>query len=298
MIFTEIVGVAEIGEVMLKSYLKYHMDPICVYCSEEDRDYLSKNIDSAIVEYRIVNDDVLNAYKQGHLGTAKIYADIFLDSIIEDIIHIDSDVVFKKESISLIKNRLAEGYALVGPIRRYKENPNNRPDCEYRENVVSTFFFGFKKSYVTKRSKDLLTSMVVGNSIDGQPIIDFFDPVSFDILQNGGKIYHLSRQKVGGFSETGSDSNIGNFLNCDLEYGENMIHFAGIGSGFRKFRGNAPYMSEGYSLWAVERYKMFSNLFNIENKIFTLSPPKEELYNKLIENDNVIKGYKGSLSVK
>jgi len=298
MIFTEIVGVAPIGEVMLKSYLKYHSDTICVYCSEEDRNYLSKNIDSATVEYIIVNDDILNAYQQGHLGTAKIYADIFLDSTVEDIIHIDSDVIFKKESLSLIKNELSNGCALVGPIRRYKENPNNRPDCEYRENIVSTFFFGFKNSYVTKRSKEHLIAMFMGNSVDGQPIIDCFDPISFDILQNGGRIYHLPRQEVGGFSETGTDSNIGDFLNCDLEYGENIIHFAGIGSGFRKFKGDAPYMSEGYALWALERYKMFSNLFDIESEIFTLSPPKEELYNKLIEKDNVIREYKRSLSIK
>ena len=281
MIFTEVVGVAEIGEVMLKSYLRYHTEPICVYCSEADRDYLNKKVDSTIVKYIIVSDDVLNSYQQGHLGTAKIYADIFLDSTNDDIIHIDSDVVFQKESISLIKNRLSEGHALVGPIRRYKENPCNRPDCEYRENIVSTFFFGFKNSYVTKRSREQLISMFMGNSIDGQPIIDCFDPISFDILQNGGKIYHLPRQKVGGFSETGSDSNIGDFLNCDLEYGENMIHFAGIGSGFRVFKGEGPQIPQAYAQWALERYKMFSNIFNIEKTKFSLSEDKEILQERL-----------------
>jgi len=288
MIFTEIVGVAEIGEVMLKSYLEYHTDPICVYCSEADRDYLSKSINSDVVKYNIVNEDIISAYQQGHLGTAKIYGEILSDRFVEDVIHIDSDVVFKKESISLVKTKLNEGYALVGPMRRYKENPNNRPDCEYRENVVQTFLFGFKKSYVTARNKHLFTSMVVGNSIDGQPVIDFFDPVSFDILQNGGKIYHLPRQKVGGFSETGSDSNIGNFINCDLEYGENLIHFAGIGSGFFRYKGNAPHMSSGYADWAVERYKMFSNLFNIEKEQFALSEDKKILQEKLLRTDYAI----------
>jgi hypothetical protein len=289
MIFTEIVGVAKIGEVMLKSYIRYHTDPIYVYCSNKDRDYLSKNINSDIVKYVIVSNDIIAAYKQGHLGTAKIYSELFLDPSLENIIHIDSDVVFKKESISLVKTKLDEGYALVGPIRRYKENPNNRPDCEYRENVVSTFFFGFKNSYVTKRSKDVLIAMFLGNSIDGQPIIDAFDPISFDILQNGGKVYHLPRQKVGGFSETGSDSNIGKFLNCDLEYGENMVHFAGIGSGFFRYKGNAPYMSPGYGDWAVARYKMFSNLFEVEGEVFTLPSEKEELYGKLVEDINEFK---------
>tara|TARA_R110002110_G_scaffold415738_2_gene654601 strand:- start:5016 stop:5894 length:879 start_codon:yes stop_codon:yes gene_type:complete len=286
-LFTEMVGVPEIGLVMLKNYLKYHSDVIHIYCTEEDKKCMSSEIDSDLVKYVIVGAHVTEGYKKGHWGTAEIYADLLLDDNIEDdILHIDSDVIFKSESVSLLKEKLSEGFALVGGIRRYKDNPNNRKDCEYRDNVVATSFFGFKKSYITKRDRATLRGMVHGGSIDGQPVIDFFDPISFDILTNGGRIYHVPRVIVGGFAETGRDKNIEPYLGEDLDYGENMIHFAGIGSGLRKFKGEGPYMNEGYALWAVDRYKMFSNLFAIEEEYFTLSEDKQILQEKLQNTDN------------
>ena len=254
-LFTEMVGVPEIGLVMLKNYLKYHSDVIHIYCTEEDKKCMSSEIDSDLVKYVIVGAHVTEGYKKGHWGTAEIYADLLLDDNIEDdILHIDSDVIFKSESV--------------------------------RDNVVATSFFGFKKSYITKRDRATLRGMVHGGSIDGQPVIDFFDPISFDILTNGGRIYHVPRVIVGGFAETGRDKNIEPYLGEDLDYGENMIHFAGIGSGLRKFKGEGPYMHEGYALWAVERYKMFSNLFAIEEEYFTLSEDKQILQEKLQNTDN------------
>ena len=280
-IFTEMVGVPEVGEVMLKSYLRYHTDPIHVYCTVTDKTYLEKTISSGLIKYIIVSDRVVQGYKTGHDGTAEIYGDVLTNTALENIIHIDSDVVFKKESLSIIKDKLNEGYALVGPIRRYKDNPNNCPEVEYRENVVSTYFFGFKKSFITSRPRKQLIRMARGASIDGEPVLDFFDPVSFDILNNGGKVYYIPQKFAGGLSITGHIKNIGNFINEDLDYGENLIHFAGVASGFIRHHNKAPKVHSGYASWALTRYYMFSNLFSIEKESFTLPDDKTKLYHKL-----------------
>ena len=53
-LFTEMVGVPEIGLVMLKNYLKYHSDVIHIYCTEEDKKCMSSEIDSDLVKTELV----------------------------------------------------------------------------------------------------------------------------------------------------------------------------------------------------------------------------------------------------
>ena len=123
--------------------------------------------------------------------------------------------------------------------------------------------------------------MAQGFPIDGQPIIDFFDPLAFDILQNGGRIFHLDRLDVGGFSEDSKLHNSEGFSHEDLDWGSKMVHFGGGGTGERVCRGEGLNIPKGYADWALERYKMISNLFGLEDTVFELSEAKFDLFKKV-----------------
>ena len=55
------------------------------------------------------------------MGTAAIFSESILNnSTSNKIIHFDSDLIFKQECLSKIKEKLDAGYSLVGPPRPYK----------------------------------------------------------------------------------------------------------------------------------------------------------------------------------
>ena len=285
-VFTIAVGTPKVTRMMLDTYLKHHNHPIHVYCSQDDREILKSFYkDSKIINYKVVSSQIERLFEQGHLGTSTLYADIILDDTIEDkLCHIDTDLIFRQEALSLILDKFEEGYSLIGPVRLYKNNPNNRSDCEYRPHVTQTYFFGFDKSKITKRPHHTIQRMAQGFAIDSQPVIDFFDPLAFDILQNKGRVVHVDYRLVGGFSEDSLKHNLHPFEREDLDWGSHVVHFGGGGTGERVYRGEGRSVSPSYASWACERYKMISNLFSLENVLFELDSSKLKLHDKVKGN--------------
>ena len=127
--------------------------------------------------------------------------------------------------------------------------------------------------------------MVVGYRCPkNNPVLDYFDPVCFDILSNGGKICFLDPDKVGGLTEKGGRDNKYGALNEDLDFGDNLIHFAGIGSGMKfHFKGGGT-VHQSYVDWALKRFNVYHKLFyneRIKDVAFD-----EDAYNLLKENIN------------
>lgn len=262
----------------LFSFFKNHNREINIICSSKDAELIAK-FDQANI---IIDDSVAPLFQNGHKGTARVWANIISGKYgnYDSIINIDSDVIFRCESLSLIDVKLFD-HDLVGPRRSYLMNKAGPlpPEFHSRPEVVSTYILGVRTEKVDKNN---LEQKCAGLSSDGGPILDFFDPISFEILRAGGKIYHLDSYGYGSSDEDGSFDNTYS-LNQPFDCGSRLIHFAGIGSGSnftQNGNGNVP---SSYTDWAKERYKIYSDIFF--NTSLSGDPVKKEIL-EYLQNAN------------
>lgn len=160
----------------------------------------------------------------------------------------------------------------------------------YRQfsDVVSTNCFAFNKEKITKYDFETITRMTQGtyNPLNHN-VLDFFDPVSFDILKNGGKISNLDFNDVGGCNKEGSRDNCFKEYNNDstpfkIEFGEKLVHFSGVGSGMNFYHNKVNSKGiESYKEYCIDRYALFCKIFYDEDLGIDLSQYKKLL---LIEN--------------
>lgn len=286
-IFTEGYNCGLILKKCLESFFRFHPDTIVhVFGTAKDFKELGKFKN---VEYLELSDDaeLRECFKHGHLGTAHIGAKVIQEFSkgSDYIIHFDSDVIFRKESLSLLMDKIVEGYDLIGPRRCYKNNRNGRTDLGDLQDVSQTYFYAFNKNKISNYDFHTLRQMIVGfHNPLGHPILDYFDPVSFDILKNGGKPYFIDADLVGGLTEAGGRDNKFIELNSDMDFGDNVIHFAGVGSGMKFYYKGAEHTSPGYVEWALERFALYyktlygADLENVSPDLNTYELLKKELY--------------------
>lgn len=282
-IFTEAYNCSDILKNCLKSFYKYHDDTIYVFGTENDIKNLSEF--NKIVPIIIGAGTIIDkAYSYGHLGTARIFSEAILNySKSKYVIHFDSDLIFKTDCLTQIKQKFKEGYDLIGPVRPYKHNLNGRDDIRHMADVVATCFIGFNKEKITSTNLDELMYQVNGQPFEGNPTLDFFDYVSFDIIKNNGKAFYFDFEQTGGPSQTGSRINKYKNLNEDIDCGDWYIHFAGIGSGSKIYKTGIQNTHTGYADWAVKRYSLYKKLIENED-ILNVPYDKEklELYKELL----------------
>jgi len=270
-IFTESYGCGLILKKCLESFFRHHPNTIVhVFGTHKDFKELGKFKN---VEYIELSEDLelKECFKHGHLGTAHIGARVIKEFSkgFDYIIHFDSDVIFQKESLTLLYDKIDEGYDLIGPVRCYKNNMNGRTDLSELSDVSQTYFYAFNKTKISDYSFADLRKMIVGfhNPLN-HPILDYFDPVSFDILKNGGKSYFLDVDLVGGLTLDGNRRNKYEELNSDMDFGSNLMHFAGVGSGMKFYFQGAEQTNQSYVDWALKRFALYYKIFyniDIEN---------------------------------
>ena len=280
-IFTESYGCGLILKKCLESFFRHHPDTVVhVFGTHKDFKELGKFKN---VEYVELSDDLelKECFKHGHLGTAHIGARVIKEFSkgFDYVIHFDSDVIFQKESLSLLYDKIDEGYDLIGPVRCYKNNMNGRTDLSELSDVSQTYFYAINKTKISDYSFADLRKMIVGfhNPLN-HPILDYFDPVSFDILKNGGKSYFLNVDLVGGLTMEGNRKNKYEELNSDMDFGENLMHFAGVGSGMKFYFQGAEQTNQSYVDWALKRFALYYKLLygisadniEVDDKIFEL----------------------------
>lgn len=266
-IYTEAYNCGLIVKKCLETLHNYHNEKVVIFGTEEDFKHITPHNNNILID---ISDhiDIINGFNNGHRGTATILAKIINNTFTDKtkIIHFDSDTIFTGECILELKNRLLNGFDLVGPYRCYKNNLNGRKDLDNLTDVVQTYIFGFDKNKITKRSLEELVPMCQGlKNPYGHPILDFFDPISFDILYNGGKVYFLDFNDYGGMDETGNKHNIYGEINVKIDFGSKLIHFAGVGSGMNFYNNNNNNTHEGYKTWAKSQYIIYQKLFYNEN---------------------------------
>jgi hypothetical protein len=294
-IWTEVYNAGKIGKVAVESFLKYHELPLHVYGTREDFKWLPVDARVKMIElpagfwlpdfvFRLIikyqgkdSRPFLTTYilKRGfqtaHLGTAMLWAYLILTRSEEFMVHFDSDVIFRARLIDEILEA-SGNYDLVGPVRNYKNNPNGRDDIRSLSDITQTCLFGFRRTLITRRSFDEMIRMCRGywNPL-GHPVIDFFDPVMFDMLKNGGKIKFLDVDDVGGCTLDGNRKNIFAQWNdfstpYKIDFGRKLIHFSAVASGMNAHNNPSTVkIPPGYRQYALDRYALFCKVFYNED---------------------------------
>ncbi|MFA6391478.1 MAG: glycosyltransferase family A protein [Patescibacteria group bacterium] len=277
-IFTEIYGCAKIGKIALDSFSVHHPNTtVHIFGTPNDFNQIEKRTNFIFHDIS-AEKLIIHNFNYGHLGTASLWAKVILDRKEKYIIHFDSDVIFRDRVFDDIIKKLIEGYSIVGPIRNYKHNPNNRDDIRHLPDLTQTLCFGFDREKITGYNYKTLTKMCQGgyNPL-GHPVIDFFDPVMFDILHNRGTVYHLNQDEFGGCDFYGKRVNKYPAINALIDFGNRLAHFAAVGSGMYYFNNKDKILDnipKSYVNFAIEKYAIFCKIFYNEDLNITYDKDK------------------------
>lgn len=264
-VFTEMVGCGKIGKVALDSFKWHHPHTIVhVYGTPEDFAWIEPSPNLVFHDLN-AQQEILNKFNSGHLGTATLWANIIKSSNAKYLIHFDSDVVFRAPVINEISAFLNSGYDLVGPMRNYKCNPQRIFGIRHLPDVTQTLCFGFNRERITNWNMPTLTKMVQGVYCPfGHNVIDFFDPICFDIIENGGSVFILNGDDYGGFDSSGGRINKYTELNSLIDFGDKLAHFSAVGSGMYYYT-NSKHINSSvprtYIDYALEKYAIFCKIF-------------------------------------
>ncbi len=298
-IWTEIYNCGKIGKIALESFRKFHPDLIVhVYGFETDFEYIVKspNIVPVIIPEKsfyiklwrkylnprrgfpgkIDRESLEDGFKNGHLGTANLWAYIIQNRKEKFLIHFDSDTIFLGNILDEMIS-LADQYDIIGPIRNYKNNPFNETYFKNFRDVTATNCFLFNRKKIDTFSFNVLVAMCQGayNPL-GHKVIDFFDPISFNILNNKGEIFFLHPDDVGACDANGSrDNKFATTNNFDtvfkIDYGNKLIHFSAVGSGMNIYNSPNLNIPDEYKRYAIDRYALFCKIFYKEDLGIDLS---------------------------
>lgn len=268
-IFTEIYGCGKIGKIALESaHIHHPKTPIHIFGTLDDFAGIKKY--PQFVFHDIGSETkILNNFNYGHLGTASLWAKIILEREEQYIIHFDSDVIFRAPVFDDLIEKLRSGYSIAGCVRNYQHNPSHIDNVRYLSDVSQTMCFGFDRKKIIARDYEIFTKMCQGTyNPYGHPVIDFFDPVMFDILRNNGTIYYFSQDEFGGCDLYGKRVNKHPKLNALIDFGDKLAHFSSVGSGMYyylhpdKVDDKVP---RSYRNYAKEKYAVFCKIFYNED---------------------------------
>lgn len=274
-VWTEAVGCGEILPPFLDSFLAHHKQVIHVFGYRSDfrfysNNNLSKNSqivfialdDSNSVELDSIKridisaEEIQDAYKLGHNGTAFIWSCLIRNCKRDFMIHLDADTVFLGDVISPLVEKLNEGYTIVGSRRPYRFRVSggsilNKIQFAFKRDAVNTHCFGFNRSAI-RLTGSKLNSYINGDSENKFvnlifPVIDFFDRLTFHLSRNGA-IYYLDSSDQ---RKSGKHDRFGDFE-------QKMISFSAVGSGCAYWNGKASATSETYRDFALQSFSLFS----------------------------------------
>ena len=283
-VWTEVFNCGELGAVCLESYLAHHSLPVHVYGFRED---LSQIADHPLIAKicpesglsgacrhflwtklglghpTLTEKALRSGFACGHLGTARLWAHLIQSRTEPHMVHFDSDIVFLGSIVNDIVDRLKH-FSIVGPVRNYKNNPCNRPDVTHLADLSQTCCFGFDRRKIDMHgAKELILMCQGAYNPKGHPVIDFFDPVMFEILGNAGTIAFLPHDEVGGCDLAGSRDNAYAALNnfptpFKIDFGSKIMHFSAVGSGCNAYHNRNVNIPQQYRQYAIDRYALYS----------------------------------------
>ena len=273
-IWTEAFNCGEILKPMLSSYLAHNKYPIHVYGTQKD--FLEAEINSDLVIFESLSDKrffqksleskILKGYTKGHKGTAILWEYIINSRNESILIHLDSDNIFLDDVVEeLIRAIEVEGHDLAGSRRPYRHRHYRRDgkdskQLDARPDAVNTDCFAFTKNKIRKFPKFWLRRKILGRRVSLKPVVDAFDPVTFEIIKQNGKVKYMDSPEAGFHSTSNWDSK---FLNS-------RISFAAVGSGCNFFKNGYGSVPEHYAKYAISSYSLFA--LELLNKDIGISP--------------------------
>lgn len=266
-LFTEIIRCGLIGKIALRTYHLHHSHPVHVFGRKEDLAHIESHPNNVFHELEEDNP-ITKAFDNGHLGTAMLWAKVIRSVPDDEIVHFDSDVIFRGDMVNDVLAKLAEGYDLVGGSRNYKHNPHGPSQDHVRHlpDTVATACFGFRKSKIGSYDYDTLRKMCQGayNPL-GHAFMDFFDPVSFVIMRNGGRVFYIDHDIIGACDPLGNRLNKYGEINTLIDLGDKFCHFASVGSGLNfvtmKRKGIVNSVPSTYVSFAVKKFDLYLRVF-------------------------------------
>jgi len=154
--------------------------------------------------------------------------------------------------------------------RSYRKSGSDGIRLDKLPDVVATDCFIFDKKLIQKRPYWYLNRKIVGRRPIKHPVVDFFDPVSFEIIAKGGLVLYMDSPNDGTSSVT----------NFDSEFMQKRISFAAVGSGLNFYKNPNVETSPGYKNFALSSYSLFAKwLLNKDIGIVPLDAP--EIVSKL-----------------
>jgi hypothetical protein len=308
-IFTEIVGCGKIGRIALDSFHKYHNYKVFVYGTKDDFKYIKENKNNIFVE---VDRKILGGYKNGHIGTALLWEKVIKNCSEKFILHFDSDTIFRANIIDEMVEKSKEYDIIgpirnyhhnpqgIRSVRHladicqtncilFNKELISKKYIEKKGLGLPTFkvifslpiiqlarrFKWFIKNRIIlrKQSLSIFCQMIHGTySPFSFSTIDFFDPVMFNMIINGAKIYHLDFDEVGGCDKYGKRDNkfkdINNFPTpYKIDFGSKLAHFSCVGSGMNFYHNpiSKNNVGKSYVECALDRYALFCKTFYDES---------------------------------
>jgi len=285
-IWTEAFNCGELLDPFLKSYLTHNSHPIHVYCRPKDMQLVT--VDSNLVEFHVFDKNekekrvlkkILNFYRYGHKGTAEFWTYLILSRKENYFLHLDADTIFLGEVVSTLMNpMIKQGYTLVGSRRPYKNRTyrlhgldakllNKRPD------TVNTDCFAFDKSKIRKMHRNYLRRRIQGKRTSFMPVVDYFDPISFQLIKKY-KVLYLDSPSDGFSSQT----------NFDSDFMQQRISFSAVGSGINFYKNPDVSIPTGYRSYALASFSLYSK-YILGQVLEVEHLSHEDLENKLIALD-------------
>ncbi len=305
-IFTEIVNCGKIGTIAIDSFHKHHNHAVHIYGTKTDfkllkphknnilievgedivRGYEKGHIGTALLWEQVIKE-CPSAYMI-HFDSDVIFRNNVIDGMIEkskeyDLIgpirnyhHNPHGIVSKKYPTDVCQTNCTLFNRELISHRYLKKNrgitfPSLKTLCSI------SFFEALRRITWAVKNTILLREYhlsTFAQMIHGTynpfifPTIDFFDPVMFDMFNNGAKILHLDFDDVGGCNEYGSRDNrfkeINNFPTpYKIDFGRKLVHFSCVGSGMNFY--SHPETTRGigkhYVECALDRYALFCKIF-------------------------------------
>jgi hypothetical protein len=260
-IWTEAYNCGELLNPLIQSFLNHHSASIHIFAS--DLDFMKLTQTSNLISrgtfsnYGFINNyierKVLRKYKRGHAGTAYLWSKIIRKYKKFILVHIDADNIFVGESLSKLLESLNSGDSISGSRRvylnrSYRLNDRSSKSLNKLPDVVNTDFFGFKTDKIRKYPQWWLRRKITGKRPIKHPCIDFFDPISFEIIQKGGTVGYLDSPNEG---KSG-------FLNKESDFMQKRISFAAVGSGINFSKNMPKKVHHSYIKFALSSYNLYS----------------------------------------
>lgn len=259
-IWTEAINCGELLAPFIKSFVAHHSIKLNVYGKSTDLEMVNNLNFENIIKHNVADfgskfEKKLDKYYQsGHKGTAYLWSYLMKSRPEVFMIHLDADTIFIGDSLTEILEKLTVNkFSLVGSRRPYKKRTYRKFGLDgfllnMRPDVVNTDCFGFDKRYVRKFPTFWLRRKIQGRRCSLKPVIDFFDPVSFEIMQKKGKIFYLDSM---------NEIQEGEFKSTS-DFCASRITFTAVGSGINFYKNPETKSSSGYREFALSSYSLYS----------------------------------------